>query len=317
MKVVITGALGHIGSRLLRELPGRFPDLHIALIDNLSTQRYSSLFNLPEGASYRFWEMDVTHGDVGPIIRGADAVVHLAAITDATASFEKRDMVERVNYTATEKTAETCACEGVPMIMLSTTSVYGTQNSQVDEFCSEADLKPQSPYAETKLREEKLIQRLHAELGLDAIICRFGTIFGISPGMRFHTAINKFCWQAVMGIPITVWKTAFDQKRPYLDLNDAVSAITFIIRNRLFDGNIYNVVTENATVRDVVEHIREHVPDLEIEFVETEIMNQLSYEVANSRMAKAGFTVEGNLARGIAETIALLRTANSEQVEGD
>ena len=311
MKIVVTGALGHIGSKLIRELPARFEDLHVDLIDDLSTQRYASLFNLPDSASYRFWEKDVTRADLAPIVRGADAVVHLAAITDATASFEKREMVEKVNYSATQRVAETCIAEHVPMIMLSTTSVYGTQSSRVDEYCSESDLKPQSPYAETKLREEKLVQGLSVEESLQVIICRFGTIFGVSPGMRFHTAINKFCWQAVLGTPITVWKTAYDQKRPYLDLNDAVSAIDFIVRNRLFDGNVYNVVTENVTVRQVVELIRGHVPELEIEFVETQIMNQLSYEVANTRMSEAGFQVKGDLASGISETIGWLQNANS------
>ena len=57
-----------------------------------------------------------------------------------------------------------------------------------------------------------------AKKGLKGVSCRFGTIFGASPGMRFHTAVNKFCWQAVMGQPITVWSTAYDQKRPYLEV---------------------------------------------------------------------------------------------------
>lgn len=312
MKIVVTGALGHIGSRLIRELPGHFSDLELVLVDDLTTQRFPALFGLPDGAKYRFTEMDVTSGDIDTIVRDAATVVHLAAITDATSSFEKRDIVESVNFTATERVARACIAQGAPMIMLSTTSVYGTQNSRVDEFCSESELKPQSPYAETKLREERLIHKLHMEYGLAAVICRFGTIFGTSPGMRFHTAVNKFCWQAVMGEPITVWKTAYDQKRPYLDIEDAVSAIAFIIQKNLFDGNVYNVVTDNATVRDVVDIIRAHVPSLEIEFVETKIMNQLSYEVANSRMSSVGFQVQGDLQRGIADTVALLRNANYE-----
>ena len=51
MKIVVTGALGHIGSRLIRELPTMFPEAEIVLIDNLSTQRYCSLFNLPASRS--------------------------------------------------------------------------------------------------------------------------------------------------------------------------------------------------------------------------------------------------------------------------
>ena len=45
------------------------------------------------------------------------------------------------------------------------------------------------------------------------IILRFGTIYGVSSGMRFHTAVNKFCYQAAFNKPLTVWKTALNQKK--------------------------------------------------------------------------------------------------------
>jgi len=195
--------------------------------------------------------------------------------------------------------------------MASSTSVYGTQEEQVDENCSPEELKPQSPYAETKLKEEALTRKKVGEDGLRAVIFRYGTIFGTSLGMRFHTAVNKFCWQAVMGTPLTVWETAYDQKRPYLDLDDCVRAIAFSVSNNLFDGRVYNVVTANATVREVVEHIRSHISDIEVNFVEHRIMNQLSYEVLNTRMTDAGFRIERDFNQGISDTIELLRRANN------
>jgi len=133
------------------------------------------------------------------LLQDAHAVIHLAAITDAAGSFDKAAQVEANNYQATKKVAEACLEAGVRLIALSSTSVYGTQNEVVAEDCSPEELKPQSPYALTKLKEEELIAQLCAQRGLKAISCRFGTIFGASPGMRFHTAVNKFCWQAVMG----------------------------------------------------------------------------------------------------------------------
>lgn len=311
MRIVVTGALGHIGSHLVRRLPELLPGCEVIMIDNMRTQRYPSLFNLSGTGKYRFIEADVTEIELEPIFRGADVVVHLAAITDATMSFENSDEVERVNLTATEMVADACKNTEVPMVMASSTSVYGTQEKQVDENCREDELNPQSPYAETKLREETLIADKVANGDLKAIIFRYGTIFGISEGMRFHTAVNKFCWQAVMGTPLTVWKTAYDQKRPYLDLDDCVRAIVFVITNNLFDGGIYNVVTANATVRQVVEHIREHAPDLQVNFVESKIMNQLSYEVLNTKMTKAGFSIERDFHEGILDTIKLLKNANS------
>ena len=240
-------------------------------------------------------------------MKDANVLIHLAAITDAAGSFEKADLLEANNYQATVNVAEACAKTGTRLIALSSTSVYGTQNEVVAENCTSEELKPQSPYAMTKLKEEQLVARLCEDGGLKAISCRFGTIFGASPGMRFHTAVNKFCWQAAMGQPITVWSTAYDQKRPYLDLFDAARAITFIIRKDLFDGRIYNVLTHNATVRQVVDTVREFVPELKVSFVDSEIMNQLSYEVSCARFMSEGFTFAGDLRRGIGETIALLR----------
>ena len=307
MKIVVTGALGHIGSRLIRELPLFFPESEIVMVDNIMTQRYCSLFNLPKKGNYRFIEADITQIELLPLLEGVHVVIHLAAITDAAGSFDRAEQLEQNNFNATRRLAEACAMSRVRLLTLSSTSVYGTQAEVVDEKCAEEELKPQSPYATTKLKEERLVRQLVIENGLKANIFRFGTIFGISPGMRFHTAVNKFCWQATMGQAITVWNTAYDQKRPYLDLSDAVRAIAFVIEEDLFTGLIYNVVTANVTVRQVVDAIRTHVPSLQVQFVDSRIMNQLSYEVQSARFTEAGFNVSGNLEKGIAETINLLR----------
>ena len=133
MKIVVTGALGHIGSRVIREFAKTYPDSEIVLIDNLLTQRYSSLFDLPSTAKYRFVEGDVLELDLVTCIKSATVVLHLAAITDATSSFGNREQVEYVNYNATVKVADACLGAGTPLIHLSSTSVYGPQNEVVDE----------------------------------------------------------------------------------------------------------------------------------------------------------------------------------------
>ncbi|MES1185501.1 MAG: NAD-dependent epimerase/dehydratase family protein [Myxococcales bacterium] len=308
MKIAITGALGHIGSRFIHSLsPGQFEE--VLLIDNLATQRYPSLFNLPEGVRYRFVEADIMTADLTQLLSGVDAVIHLAAITNAAGSFENQDQVERVNYDGTERVARACMQTGTRLVFLSTTSVYGTAAAVVDENCSEDELKPQSPYAQSKIKSEKLLAKLAAESSLKFIACRFGTIYGTSIGMRFHTAVNKFVWQACMGEPITVWRTAMDQKRPYLELGDAVRALLFVLERDLFDGQVYNVLTDNCTVGQIVEVIRRRVPDLGVKLVDAAIMNQLSYEVACEKFRAKGFEFRGSLDAEIERSIALIRNA--------
>ena len=307
-RILITGALGHIGSKFIHSLSaGKFDE--VLMIDNLSIQRYSSLFSLPENVNFNFIESDVLEVNLDEIVKGAGVVLHLAAITDAANSFGNKKKVEEFNYNATVKVAEACRDNNCPMIHISSTSVYGTQLDVVDEDCSGEQLRPQSPYAETKLKEESFLKALGASGALRFIICRFGTIYGVSPGMRFHTAVNKFCWQAVMGQPITVWKTAMDQKRPYLGVGDAVRAIKFIIKENLFDGEIYNVVTSNNTVRDIVDTIKKHIPGLKCDLVDSEIMNQLSYHVLSKRFGSKGFICKDDIKEGIKETIYLLNNA--------
>jgi len=309
MKLVITGALGHIGSRLIRALqPEEFEE--VVLIDNLSTQRYCSLFNLPRGIAWRFVEADVLDDnfDLAQLFAGAYAVVHLAAITNAAASFEIQEEVERVNYLGTQRVAQAGVRAGCRLLFLSTTSVYGVSEGVVDEDCPPEQLKPQSPYADSKLRAERLIAELAKTADLRFFIARFGTIYGASIGMRFQTAVNKFIWQACLGQPLSVWRTALDQKRPYLELGDAIHAIRFVLRKDLFDNQIYNVLTDNLTVRQITDAIRKYVPGLHIDLVEAQIMNQLSYTVDRSKFESRGFRFSGDIDKGIGESIDLLRS---------
>jgi len=288
MKILITGALGHIGSGLIHSIcPGQFDE--VRLIDNLSTQRYASLFNLPKNINFNFIEGDILTLDLDKLFKGIDVVIHLAAITDATTSFDKKELVMKVNYRGTEKVILACLKNGCKLFYPSTTSVYGMK----------------SPYAESKLKAERLLM-YWSKKGLRFVVCRFGTIFGPSIGMRFHTAVNKFIWQAVHGEPITVWKTALNQKRPYLDLHDAIRAINFIIDKDLFNNEIYNVLTANYTVNDILKVIKKRLP-VKVSFVTTKIMNQLSYEVSNEEFIKTGFKFRGDLDKQIDKTIKLFR----------
>ena len=102
VKIMISGALGHIGSKLIHSIcPNEFEK--VSLIDNMLTQRYASLFHLPKGVNFTFYENDILKADMDNLLIDMDVVIHLAAITDAPASFKNSEEVEQVNYNGTKK----------------------------------------------------------------------------------------------------------------------------------------------------------------------------------------------------------------------
>ena len=75
-----------------------------------------------------------------------------------------------------------------------------------------------------------------------------------------------------------------------------------------------NVVSLNATVREVVDSIKVFIPDLRIEFVDNRIMNQLSYEVLTTHLDEKNFVFQGDIRQGIKDTISLLKQAAPQKL---
>ena len=302
-KVLITGALGHIGSGLIQYLDKHSNNLQLVITDNLLTQRFSSLFNLTSNVT-SFHQLDTRDPAIEELVQDSDLVIHLSAVTDATSSIDNPKEVFINNLESTKNIVDVCGKLEKYLIFPSSTSVYGKQDLQVDETC--INLNPQSPYAECKLEEENLILKYKQP---KFITLRLGTIHGISPGMRFHTAVNKFCFQAVYGQKISIWKSAFDQVRPYLATQDLYHNLNTLVANPslIENADLLNVVSSNSTPRIITEIIKENIKDIQLEFVEEPIMNQFSYEVLNSRSLEAGFKYSNRIKIDIQETLDLLR----------
>ena len=308
MKIIITGALGHIGSSLTRYLSKIKKIKKVYLIDNISSQRYCSLFDLPNNISYCFIEQNLATSSPYSL-PNSDYIIHLAAKTDAAQSAKYEKEFYANNLEATKNIIKYSKKKKSKLIFASTTSVYGAQSNKVNENCSSNDLNPQSPYADIKINEEKLIAKRITSKN-SYLILRLGTIYGFSEGIRFHTAINKFCLQACMRLPLTVWKTAYNQKRPYLSLGDFNQAIGHIIENRLVDNSIYNLLSHNKKVSDIIKIINKKIAT-KIKFVNHPIMNQLSYEISNKKFCDTNYKFKSNLKEDINKIIDRLININS------
>lgn len=308
MHILVTGGLGHIGSKLIRHLSDNSSIRAITILDNLSTQRYASLFDLPKNLEYTFVKGDILDAnDISRAMSGVDAVVHLAAITNAEGSFEISEQVQSVNLGGTKNVLQSCIQHGVKSLVFpSTTSVYGPVSGIAREECGRSDLKPQSPYATSKLAAEEEVISATDRGDIRGVILRLGTIFGPSIGMRFHTAVNKFIFYAATGRSFTVWSEAVDLVRPYLALEDGVAAIEFVLSRPETTGQIYNVVTLNSTIYQIINEVRSNFPAAEIEYTRTRLLNQVSYHVDDSKIRALGFSYRGNLKSGIRETVEWL-----------
>jgi len=309
--ILITGGAGYIGSQLIRDLPRtkEFRDSKIIILDNMNEEKYISLMDL-KMSNCRFYLGDIRDLDtVAKLIKNVDIIIHLAALTDAPKSFDNRKETEAINYQGTMNIIRKAIESGVKrFIYASTTSVYGPTNGKVTET---SKCKPASPYAFFKLKAEKEIMKLAKNKKINVTSLRFATVFGFSPGIRFHTVLNKFVFLSCIGYPLTIYGTG-DQKRPFLHVKDAVKSIIFSLLENKTKNEIFNVVGENASVNEIVEMIRNYRGDINTIRVDREILNQISYTVDSSKIKNRGYKPNYTIKDGIQELISKFNSFSRE-----
>ena len=319
MVVLVTGGAGYIGSKLIRELAAnkKFAGTTIRVIDNMLRERYVAIMDLPSEGRFEFLEGDVRKDDdLKMAFKDVEMVVDLAGITNAPMSFERKDLTFDVNVNGGKKVIGHAVNSGVEKFVYSSTaSVYGPTTGLVDE---KYRCKPISPYGESKLLAEKACLEASKEAGLDATVLRLGTVFGYSIGMRFDTVVDRFTYLACIGMPLTVWESARNEKRPYLHVSDSVDALVFALTQHGMKGEIYNVIGENASLNRITAAIGKEVPDMQVVITPTPNLNQVSYELDGSKIERIGFRTRHTLDEGVREMVrrfrAFLRVRTSKEV---
>ncbi len=306
MNLLITGGFGHIGSYIIRNIDKIKSIKKLYIIDNISKNKPNSLFNLKKTKKKIFLiNKDLSLKNSLNKFPKVDIILHLASMTDAEKSIKLSKEIYKNNVSIFLNVLKYCKKHSSKLIHISSTSVYGKQSGFLDEKIT--NLKPQTPYAKIKMMEEK---KLKDDKKINYISLRFGTIAGISSGMRFHTAVNKFCISSIFNEPVPVWTSALHQFRPYLSLRDAFKTIKFIIDNKKFDREVYNVLTENLTVNHIIKMIKKYKKNIKINFVRSKIINQLSYKINNKKFKKSFFKSNEDLEIDIKNTINLFKNIN-------
>ena len=304
MNLLITGCCGHIGSYLADNIYKIKKIKKTILVDNIKSNRFCSLFNLNKNNKLKFYLRDVNKKNSLDDFKNINYVIHCASMTNAEKSFGKEKEMYKNNIDCLRNVISFCKKNNSKLIHLSSTSVYGKQTDIVDENCEEKYLKPQSPYADIKLIEEKMLIKNSNKLNYNTF--RFGTIAGVSKGIRFHTAVNKFCLNASINENIFVYKTALNQYRPYLSLHDAFKVFKFCIEKDFFKNEIFNALSGNYTVSQILKKIRKYKKNIKVKLVKSAIMNQLSYHVSSKKLESNGLYLKSNIEDDIKKTLKLL-----------
>jgi nucleoside-diphosphate-sugar epimerase len=303
-QVLVLGGAGYLGSVVVARLLER--GFRVRVLDSLLFGE-GSLEDVRSHAGCELVRGDVR--DIGAVVkamRGCDAVVHLAAIVGDPACDDNKQLAMEVNRAATRMLADVARGCGVRrFVFASSCGVYGESELRLDETSA---VNPLSVYAQTKVDSENI---LLAAAGGDfaPTILRLGTLFGLSPRMRFDLVVNLFVARAASSGKITVLNG--EQWRPFLHVQDAARAVAACLEaeTSAVSGEVFNVgsASLNLQIEQLGAAIARVVPGTEI--VRVENGDRRNYRVSFEKIERVlNFRCERTLESGIEEIYAAIQS---------
>ena len=288
MKILVTGAAGYLGSILTKSLLERGYEVRGIDAGWYGTEQIKECLN---HKNFEYIESDIRNLiTMVKALKNIDGVIHLASIVGMPASSIEPRTSEEVNYIASKNMAELCQLHGITtFIFASSCSVYG---SQPDVLITEkSKMDPMDFYAQQKYLSERSIGYLKNS----PTIFRFGTLFGLSPRMRFDLVINLFIAQAIANNKITVHGGS--QYRPFLHVQDAADVLIFALEKDL--TGTFNAISKNYTILEAANKISD-ATGCEIETA-SEMEDPRNYNVSGKKMEMMGFTPKKRIEDAIEE----------------
>jgi nucleoside-diphosphate-sugar epimerase len=281
MKIFITGNQGYVGPVVVRHLRARMPEASITGFDSaFFAHALSNSSSLPERL------LDVQrHGDVRDItvddLRGFDAVVHLAAVSNDPMGNRFEAVTDAINRDASVRLAQLAKAAGVRrFVFASSCSVYGFAPGGARK---ETDpLNPQTAYARSKVDTERGLAE--TDLGGMVVTClRFATACGMSDRLRLDLVLNDFVACAVATRKITVLSDG-SPWRPLIEVRDMARAVEWaLVRPEAAGGALLsvNVGSEawNTQIRDLANAVAQAIPGTEVSINTNAAPDTRSYKV--------------------------------------
>jgi UDP-glucose 4-epimerase len=301
-RILITGGAGFIGSHLARHFADQ---AEVMVLDDLRSGYARNL----EGVRCRFLQGSILDDDaLAQAIAGAQEVYHLAAMVSVPESVAKPAECAELNTEGTRRVLAAALAAGSRKVVLaSSAAIYG-DNPTVPKLESMPP-EPKSPYAETKLAGENLLEAYRRSHGLGTTSLRFFNVFGPrqDPRSAYAAAVPIFIAKALRDEPISIHGDG-GQTRDFIHVTDIVGALAYAGASKDMAGT-YNVgygrsqsilalaqeIVRLTGSKSAIEHLPPRAGDVRHSLASTE------------RLLAAGWKARSSVSAGLAETIDFFR----------
>jgi nucleoside-diphosphate-sugar epimerase len=307
-RLLLTGAEGYIGTVLGRRLLEWGYETR-----GLDARFYEGCDLYAPGAGPEVEEKDTRLAALGDLT-GADAVIHLAELSNDPLGDLSPDLTHGINVEATVRLAELAREAGVKRwIQFSSCSVYGCGGAAAKT--EQCEVSPLTAYARAKARTEADLRALESA-GFAPVLLRHATVFGASPRMRLDLVANQFAAMALVRGRLELTSDG-TPVRPLVHVEDVCRAVRLVLEapQELVSGEIFNVGQNaaNYTVGEIAAAVRDLAPGCGMTLGGNGA-DRRSYRVDFTKISeRLGLRCEWDLKRGLEDVLGVLRRASLDE----
>lgn len=265
-RVLITGGCGFVGSHLAEALIAEGDS--VSVIDDLSTGSLDNVAHLADHPRFHCTVETILDETVlSRRVSDSDVVFHLAAAVGVELIIRDPVHVIETNILGTSAVLKAAARVGVPVLLASTSEIYG--KSEAVPFREDSDrlLGPTTrwrwSYSTSKAVDEYLGLAYHRQLGLPVTVFRLFNTVGPRQSGHYGMVIPRFVERAMAGEPLTVYGDG-SQTRTFCDVRDVVRALAGLMRNPAAVGGVFNVGSEHEiSILELARTVLRVVDDVE------------------------------------------------------
>jgi len=257
-KVIVTGGAGFIGSNLVKKLL----DLNVEkllIIDDLSTGNESNISSIVSDERVEFLNSKIEDIEsINELFEDYDFCYHLAAGVGVQYIMDNLSESLLTNILATHKVLEACQANELPILLTSTSEVYGVAEDDVWTEETKSLIGPTTKlrwsYAASKMIDEFIALSLFEEGKVSPIIVRLFNIIGPNQLSKYGMVVPRFIESALADEDILIHGDG-SQSRSFTWVDDVVNYLIKLAEVKAY-GEVFNIgQTEEISIKNLAELI--------------------------------------------------------------